>query len=58
MIYTVTYNHEVSKPSSYDILMIQKKWSLDIEADTLEAAEQILKTEHNKNPFYFNLIQK
>ena len=55
--FIITYNHIVYKPSSYDLFKSQQAWSLSIEASELSEAENILKTQHNKNPFYFTFTE-
>tara|TARA_R110000796_G_scaffold162824_2_gene279762 strand:- start:283 stop:459 length:177 start_codon:yes stop_codon:yes gene_type:complete len=55
MKFTITYNHKVYKPSSLTVFERQQAFKLIIEADDLTEAEDILRTEYNKNPFYFNI---
>lgn len=56
--YIVTYNHNVFKPSNYDIFKSQQSFKLEITAENEDKVKEILKTEHNKNPFYFSIQQK
>jgi len=56
--FIVTYNHIVFKPSNYDLFKTQQSWKLEIEANDLTEAKEILKKEHNKNPFYFTFTNK
>jgi hypothetical protein len=56
--YRVTYNHINFKPSSYDLLQSQSMWVLNIKAISIEEAKEILKSDHNKNPFYFNIEER
>ena len=53
--FLVTYNHLVYKPSNYEVFKQQQNFKLEIQATDLENAKEILKTQHNKNPFYFNI---
>ena len=52
-VYTVTYDHSVYKPSNYDVYKEQQTFSLRITAMSLRDAKNILREEHNLNPFYF-----
>ena len=45
--FKVTYDQRVFKRSN------KKDWSLIIQAKNLHEANLILKTQYNKNPFYF-----
>lgn len=53
--FIITYNHIVFKPSNYDIFKQQQLFKLEIQAENENEAKEILKTQHNKNPFYFNI---
>lgn len=53
--FVVTYNHLVFKPSNYEVFKQQQNFKLEIQANNLEDVKEILKTQHNKNPFYFNI---
>jgi len=55
--FKVTYNHNVYKPSSYNIFKQQQDFILTLQSDSLENAKEILKNEHNKNPFYFSFTE-
>ena len=51
--FTVKYDFSVYRPSSLNIYDQQNAFSVDIIAEDLAGAKNKLKTEHNKNPFYF-----
>jgi len=56
--FIVTYDFTVYRPSSLNIFDRQKSFSIEILAEDKTEARQILLKEHNKNPFYFQFIQK
>lgn len=51
--FTVTYDFTVYKPSNIDIYESQKKFLINIDAEDLQEAKNILKNDYNKNPSYF-----
>ena len=55
--FKITYNHNIYKPSNYDIFKQQQDWILTLEAEDIEQAKEILKKSHNKNPAYFSIVE-
>jgi hypothetical protein len=55
--FKVTYDHSVYKPSSNELLKSQQIWSLYLSASDLESAKEKLRTDYNKNPSYFKIVQ-
>jgi hypothetical protein len=47
----------VFKPSNYAIFKQQQLFKLEIQANNDDEVKEILKKEHNKNPFYFNITK-
>ena len=55
--FKITYDHQVFKPSNLSIFERQQNFKLIIEAIDFQDAKIILKTKHNKNPFYFKISE-
>jgi len=55
--FTVTYDLDKYKPSSFDEVQRRKAFSLSITAYSEADAASILRNEHNFNPFYFKFIE-
>lgn len=51
--FKVTYDHTVFRPHSYVEYKRQLNWSVEIEAENLLKAKEILKNVHHYNHFYF-----
>jgi len=55
--FIITYNHNVFKPSNYDIFKQQQNFKLEILATDIREAKEILKNQYNKNPSYFTILE-
>jgi len=55
--FKVTYNHDVYKPSNYEMFKAQQAWSITIEAEDLNTAKGKLKLMYIINPAYFNIVE-